>query len=84
MYAFGDSIFGLYQSEMWKAQEDSAVPEGPRWRLISLSGRYMGTWIPGFDPMWIRGLTAWGVAHDSLGIPVIQKRLLIPPEVLWN
>ncbi len=83
MYAFGDSIFGLFQSDLWRAAEDPEIPEDQRiWRLISVSGNYMGAFPKpdDFTPLWIGDRTMWGVALDSTGIPWIQRRRLIPPE----
>lgn len=86
LYAFGDSIFGMYQSRLWRAAEDPELSEEQRlWRLVSITGEYMGVFerSAGFEPLWFDsdGMV-WGVAEDSVGTPVIQKRRLVPPPTL--
>lgn len=82
LYAVDDSVFAMYQSGLWRAAEDDAPPpEQHLWRMLSLDGRYVGTWrVPDdFRPAWTGHGVVWGRYLDSAAVPVIQKRRLLPP-----
>ena len=86
LFAVDDSIFGMYQSRVWRAAEDPAPPEDQTiWRLISVTGEYMGFLrLP--DGFWLlaggsEGVL-WASVLDENAVPVIQELALERPAVL--
>lgn len=83
VYTLGDSIFGLYTAELWKANEDPDLEIGRVWwRLFSVRGEYVGVVALPVE-FWPLGPTArgvWGRVLNERGEPVIQELELVPAD----
>lgn len=85
LYAVDDSLFGMYQSSIWRAAEDPRLPPGRSvLRLVSVTGEYMGVlWLPREFRLLGSGQgVLWGTVPDVHGVPIIQELTLTRPPAL--
>lgn len=84
LYTIDDSIFATYHSDLWRAEEDPRIPEDQVYRLMAVSGDYLGTLsLPdGFQILAGRNGRLWGKVIDTEGVPIIREVLLVRPEPL--
>lgn len=81
LYAINDSVFGMFLSSLWRAEEDPPLPAGRKlWRMFTLRGEYAGVvWLPeDFRFLGYGAGTIWARVLNESGIPVIQELELLP------
>lgn len=84
LYTLGDSIFGLFTSELWKAAEDPPLAVGRVWwRLFTVRGEYVGVVaLPeDFWPLGVSERGIWARVLDESGYPLIQELELVRREL---
>lgn len=80
LYSAGDSVVGMYTSELWHAAEDPAFPEGARyWRLFTVRGEYLGMVRQPDDFRYLgRGHgVIWARVLDENASPVLEELRLV-------
>ena len=80
-FAVSDSVFGMFQSDIWRPEGDPSLPPGRAiWRLFSVTGSYLGVFeLPeDFWPLGRDGDTMWIRSADEAGVPVLRKMRLVP------
>ena len=80
-YTVNDSVFGMFQSSMWRPAGDPPIPVGARiWRLFSTSGAYLGALeLPDdFLPLGLAAGTLWVRVLDDMAVPVLQEVEVVP------
>lgn len=79
LMAMNDTIFGMFQSGMWRAAEDPPLHDvGILWRMLTLRGEYVGVVSQPEDFRYLgRGDgTLWARVLDERAYPVIQELAL--------
>lgn len=76
IYPVTDSVFGLFQSALWRPREDPPLAAGERvLRLFTLGGEYLGAVdLPdGFRPLGTHDGRMWVRLLDAEGLPVLTE-----------
>ena len=80
LLAVGDSIFGMYTTELWKAEDDPDLTIGRGWwRLFTARGEYVGV-VALPEDFWPLGRSSrgvWARVFDASGDPVIRELELV-------
>jgi hypothetical protein len=83
LYAANDSVFGMFLSQVFRAEEESAPdPAVVLWRLLTLSGEYLGFVTVPEDFLYL-GSSAdgiWARVLDPQGLPLIQLLSIARPN----
>jgi hypothetical protein len=80
LYAVGDSIFGMFTTELWKSEDDPDLEVGRVWwRLFTARGEYVGV-VALPEDFWPLGRSSrgvWARVFDEAGNPVIRELELV-------
>lgn len=83
LYTVNDSVFGMFLSHVFRAEEESAPDPGVvLWRLLTLSGEYLGFVTVPEDFLYL-GSSAdgiWARVLDPQGLPLIQLLSIAGPS----
>lgn len=80
LYPVGDSIFGMFTTQLWKAEGDPDLgPSGVWWRLFTVRGEYIGVVeLPAdFWPLGPSPRGTWARVLNASGEPVVQELELV-------